>query len=157
VTGRLAPALLALLGAVSASACEDGSYRDIGAEISVLTQRTDALVPPARHRLAAFGRRAIPQIEIALHTASVAGKVNLLGALDEIADPEAAAILAHFGLYDAEPPVRAACEEILAGWSRRGDRAGLAAAAGRALARIADKRARGEGPVVRAEPGRPAR
>jgi HEAT repeat protein len=153
IAGRVAPALLAVL----AAACEDTSYRDIGAEITVLTQRTDALVPPARHRLAAFGRQAILQIEIALHTASPAGKVNLLGALGEIADPEAAPILAHFAVYDAEPPVRAACEEILARWARRGDAAGLSAAAGRALTRVADKRSRGEGPVVRAEPGRPAR
>jgi hypothetical protein len=133
---------LALILALAA-ACEDTSYRDIGAEITVLTERTDALVPLARRRLVAFRRRAIPQIEIALHTASPSGKANLLATLDEIADPEAAPILAHLALYDPEPPVRAACEEILTRWSRRPD---LAAAATRALSRIADKRARGEGP-----------
>jgi HEAT repeat protein len=141
---RAAP-LLALL---VAGACEDASYRDIGAEITVLVQRNDPLVPPARRRLVAYGRRAVPHVEVALHTAPTAGKLNLLAALDEIADPEAAAILRHLAVYDPDPPVRAACEEILGRWSRR---PALAAAAGRALEAIAAKRARGEGPIVRDE------
>jgi hypothetical protein len=144
---------LALTAALALAACEDASYRDVGSEITILTERNDALVPPARHRLIAYGRRAVPQIEIALHTASVPGKLNLLAALDEIAEPEAASILRHFAVYDPQPPVRAACEEILRRWSGRG--APLAAAARTALARVAEKRARGEGPIVRAEP-RPA-
>jgi hypothetical protein len=134
--------------ALALAACEDASYRDIGAEITVLADRTDALVPLATRRLTAFGRRAIPQIEIALHTASPSGKANLLRALDAIADPESAAILRHFAVYDSRPAVRTACEDILTRWSRRPD---LAPAANRALARIAEKRAHGEAPVVRGE------
>jgi hypothetical protein len=138
-----------ILAVVLLGACEDASYRDIGAEIGVLTDRTDALVPVATRRLTAFGRRAIPQIEIALHTASPAGKANLLRALDAIADPESAAILRHFAVYDPRPEIRTTCEEILTRWSRQ---PALAAAATRALAGIAAKRAHGEGPVVRGEP-----
>jgi hypothetical protein len=133
--------LLALL----ALGCEDRTYRDIGGEINILTQRSDALVPPATRRLAAFGRRALPQIEIALHTASRAGKLNLVNALDAIANPEAASILRHFAVYDPEPDVRTACEDVLGRWSRK---PATAAAAEDALKRIAEKRARGEGPVV---------
>jgi hypothetical protein len=144
--------LIPLLVATSVlAACEDISYRDIGAEIAVLTQRTDSLVPAATRRLVAHGHRAVPQIEIALHTATPAGKVNLLDALDQIADPESAAILRHFAVYDPQPEVRAACEAILLRWTRRPL---LATAATHALARIADKRARGEGPLVRPEPAR---
>jgi HEAT repeat protein len=132
---RLALALL-LFGA-----CEDTSYRDIGSEIKLLTTRTDALVLPAIQRLAKYHRRAVPQIEIALHTASPAGKVNLVHALDAIADPESVAILRHFAVYDPDPEVRSACEEVLEKWHAQ-----------EALARIKELRARGEAPVVLGEP-----
>jgi HEAT repeat protein len=122
---------------VMLGACEDTSYRDIGAEIKLLTTRTDALVPPAIQRLAGYRRRAIPQIEIALHTASAAGKVNLVHALEAVGDREAVAILRHFAVYDPDPEVRVACEEVLGRWG-----------AAEALARIKDLRARGEAPVV---------
>jgi HEAT repeat protein len=128
---RLALAVLLLLG------CEDTSYRDIGAEIKLLTTRTDALVPPAIRRLAGYKRRAIPQIEIALHTASPAGKVNLVHALEAVGDGEAVAILRHFAVYDPDAEVRAACEGVLGTWG-----------ASEALARIKEMRAKGEAPVV---------
>jgi HEAT repeat protein len=123
-----------------ASACEDRSYRDIGAEINVLTTRTDALVPPAMRRLAGYKRRALPQIEIALHTASPAGKVNLVRAIEAIGDREGVAILRHFAVYDPDPAVRTTCEEVLEKWQ-----------ASAALARIKELRAKGEGPVVLGE------
>lgn len=140
-----------ILAALALAACEDRSYRDIGAQIGVLTQRSDALVPPALDRLIGFGRRALPQIETALHTASPAGKLHLVRALDRIADPEAAPVLRHFAVYDPAPEVRGACEAVLQRWASGG---ATAEAARRELARIADKRARGEGPVVVGEPPR---
>jgi hypothetical protein len=141
---RLAIAASALVAV--AAGCEDRSYREIGGQINLITQRSDHLVPPAIRRLASFGGRALPQIEIALHTASPAGKTNLVRAIEAIADPEGAAILRHFAVYDPAPEVRAACEETLARWSDSPDARADAARA--ALARIAEKRARGEGPVV---------
>jgi hypothetical protein len=141
---RLSAGVL-LVFALALAACEDRSYRDIGAEINLLTQRSDAFVPPAIRRLAAFGRRALPQLEIALHTASPAGKVNLIHALDATAQPEAAAILRHFAVYDPSPDVRTACEEVLSRWTRV---PALKNAAEAALSRVAEKRAQGEGPVV---------
>src|SRR5205814_7296651 len=107
------------LAALVLAGCEDGSYRDIGGDINVLCQRNDGLVPVATRRLVAFGRRALPQIETALHTASVSGKLHLLAAVEQIAEPEAAAIVRQFAVYDPEPQVRAACEELLTRWTAR--------------------------------------
>ena len=153
---RLRAPVLPLFWAVAAAAatgggCEDRSDRDQGAQINLLTQRTDALVPAAIRRLAAFGKRALPQIEIALHTAPAAGKNNLLGVIDAIGDPESIAILRHFAVYDPHPEVRTACEEVLKGWAakaRSPDEISRAGAARTALALVADRRARGEGPVI---------
>jgi HEAT repeat protein len=143
---RLALALLL------AAACEDTSYKEIGGEINVLTQRTDALVPPAIRRLAGWKRRALPQVEIALHTASPAGKVNLVHALEAIGDPESAAILRHFAVYDPDPEVRTACDELLARWSEAP--APLGPAAHAAQASVASRRQQGEGPVVLGSPAK---
>ena len=145
--------LVAALGA-GASGCEDGSYRDMGGDISVLTKREDALVAVAADRLVAFKRRALPQIETALHTASPAGKVHLLTVLERIGDAEAIPVLRHFALYDPNPEVRGLCERVLKQWAEgsaggepddQPTRAHLASAA---LSHIASKRAAGEGPVV---------
>lgn len=147
---------LVVLGATAAFAvtalagCEDRTYREIGAEIRVLGERTDSLVGPATQRLARFRRRALPQIEIALHTASPSGKVNLIGALAAIGDAEAVPILRHFAVYDPAPEVRAACEELLATWARGAAPPGPPAAAAQAWVKA--RRQSGEGPVVVAPP-----
>ncbi len=129
-------ALLALAGGL---ACEDLSYKDIGAQINALSTRDDVLVPPAHRRLVSYGRDAIPQIETALHTASVRGKLHLLTAIDAIGDDEAIPVLRHFAVYDSNPEVQLKCEAILKGWAARQNTRGDRARA--ALARIADKRA----------------
>jgi hypothetical protein len=141
-------ACAALAVALATGACEDTSYRDIGAEISLLTKRDDAFVPPAIKRLAAYGKRAIPQIETALHTASVSGKRHLFAALSETGDPESVPVLRHFALYDSIPELRALCEAKLQVWaSERGARGDAARSA---VAWLTDRRGRGEGPVVAA-------
>jgi hypothetical protein len=123
---------------LSASACDDKSYREIGANIDVLTKRSEDLPAAAIARLAKIGRRAVPQIETAMHTASARGKVNLVSALAAIGEPESAAILQHFAVYDKNPEVRTACEELLAQWSAAVDVRGTAAK--QALARVQEKR-----------------
>jgi PBS lyase HEAT-like repeat len=142
----------ALLGTALAAApgCDDQSYREIGREISVLTTRNDALVPRARERLAHFGRRAIPQIETALHTASDNGRANLIAALGQIGDGEAIPVLRHFAVYDLSAQVRARCEELLGSWATATppDRAESARLA---LARVRTLREKGEAPT----PARP--
>jgi hypothetical protein len=133
-----------LLAIVSASGCEDRSYREIGAQINTLTKPGGGSAAEAIAQLARIGRRALPQIETALHTAPPRGKSNLIRALDAIGDPEAAAIVQHFAVYDASAEVRAACEELLQRWVAAGDR--RAGPARQALARVSEKRAKGEGP-----------
>jgi hypothetical protein len=142
---RALPRFAGLALAVALAACDDQSYKEIGGEIAVLTQRTDGLVATATQRLRGHGRHAIPQIEIALHTASDSGRRNLIAALRAIGDPEAIPILRHFAVYDLSPPLQSACETVLQGWT--GGDSPRAQAARLALARIAALRAAGEGPA----------
>jgi hypothetical protein len=123
-------------------ACDDRSYREIGGAIDVLTKRSNDLPGPALERLRKIGRRAVPQIETALHTASARGKVNLVAALAAIGEPESTAILQHFAVYDAHPEVRSACEELLAKWAAANDP--RTAPAKLALARVEEKRRLGQ-------------
>jgi hypothetical protein len=73
-----------------------------------------------------------------MHTASPRGKVNLVSALAAIGEPESAAILQHFAVYDKSPEVRAACEDLLAKWASGSDR--RSPPAKQAIARIEEKR-----------------
>jgi hypothetical protein len=77
-----------------------------------------------------------------MHTASARGKVNLVAALAAIGEPESAAILQHFAVYDANSEVRTACDEVLAKWAAGNDP--KTAPAKQALARIAEKRRLGQ-------------
>jgi hypothetical protein len=122
--------------------CDDRSYRTIGANIDVLTKRSVELPGPAIERLRKIGRRAIPQIETAMHTAAARGKVNLIAAMAAIGEPESAAILQHFAVYDASPEVRAACEDVLKSWAAGTDPRSQQAKL--ALARIDEKRRLGQ-------------
>ncbi|HEY5283032.1 MAG TPA: HEAT repeat domain-containing protein [Polyangia bacterium] len=132
---RLIPCLFSALLVLG---CDDRSYREIGAAIDVLAKRSEELPGPAIARLRQIGRRAVPQIETAMHTASPRGKVNLVSALAAIGEPESAAILQHFAVYDKSPEVRAACEDLLAKWASAGDRKSQPAS--QAIARIEEKR-----------------
>jgi hypothetical protein len=147
----LACLLLSPLGLVPA--CEDASHRDIQDEINILTRRNDALVSPATDRLARYGRLAIPQIEVAMHTAAPMGRMHLVEALDRIGDGEAIPVLRHFSLYDVRPEVREACAALLSRWAGAPATAppparGRAERARLALAEVARKRAAGEGPLI---------
>jgi hypothetical protein len=147
-------ALLALAAPMLLGACEDLSHQDIGDEINILVRRDDQLVPPATERLAAYKRRAIPQVETALHTAAPTGRLHLVTALDRIGDPEATSVLRHVAIYDITPEVRQAAEAVLARWASGvpTDRADRARAA---IAEIARRRAAGEGPLLFGDGGIP--
>ena len=136
---RLIPFFLAV---TLTCGCDDRSYREIGANIDVLAKKSDDLPGPAVARLAKIGRRAVPQIETAMHTASPRGKVNLVSVLAAIGEPESTAILQHFAVYDKSPDVRAACEELLAQWASGSD--GRSAPAKQAIARVQEKRRLGQ-------------
>jgi hypothetical protein len=147
------------IGALAAApalfgACDDVSHQDIGDEINILVRRDDQLVPPATERLAKYERRAIPQIETALHTAAPTGRLHLLIALDRIGDDEAVPVLRHVAVYDITPDVRQAAEAVLARWAA-GGAAGRARRAREAVSEIARRRAAGEGPLLFGDGGVP--
>jgi hypothetical protein len=135
---------LTRLGALAvALACQDTSYRQIGAAVDVV--RRDALLVPAdREALARFGRQALPQIETALHTAPLRGRLNLIAVLESIGDAESIPVLRHFAVYDPSAEMQEACEAVLRAWAAASDPRGTGAA--EALKSVAAKRARGEGP-----------
>jgi hypothetical protein len=135
-------------------ACEDVSHGDISDEINILVRRDDALVPPATERLAVYQRKAVPQIETAIHTAAPAGRLHLVAALDRIGDVEAVPILRHVAIFDTSAEVRAAAESILRRWAAASPAARPSRAAA-ALAEIARKRAAGEGPLLFGAAGLP--
>jgi hypothetical protein len=140
-----------LSGLLLGAGCEDQSYRQIGGNVNVLVKRTDRLVPPARQRLVAFGRRAVPQIETAMHAAPEQGRLNLVAALEAIGDEEAIPILRHFSIYDPKAEVRRACEAVLKGWSVQ--TSPRAERARRAIEAAAQRRAAGEGPLAPKDAG----
>jgi hypothetical protein len=131
--------------AVAALACDDQSYREIRTAIDIVARRDEAVAAASRGQLIGFGRRALPQIETALHTAPEKGRLALVGVLEQIADEEASPILRHFAVYDASADVREACEAVLWSWAKapglRGERAR------EAVARVIEQRGRGEGPL----------
>jgi hypothetical protein len=154
VTSNLVRALVlapALWGAV---ACEDTSHGDIGDEINILVRRDDQLVAPAIERLAAYKRRALPQIETALHTAAPTGRLHLIAALDRIGDEESAPVLRHVAVYDMTPDVRQAAEALLVRWAAEPPES-RAARARATLAEVARRRKAGEGPLLFGDAGVP--
>ena len=137
--------LIGVAAALAALACDDQSYREIRTAIDIVARRDEAVAAPSREQLIGFGRRALPQIETALHTAPEKGRLALIGVLDHMADAEAAPVLRHFAVYDASAEVREACETVLWSWAKvpglRGERAR------EAVARVVEQRGRGEGPL----------
>jgi hypothetical protein len=154
LTANLARALVLAPALAGAVACEDNSHGDIGDEINILVRRDDQLVPPATERLAAYKRRALPQIETALHTAAPTGRLHLITALDRIGDEESAPILRHVAVYDMTPDIRNAAEAVLTRWASSAPES-RAARAKSVLAEIARRRAAGEGPLLFGDAGVP--
>jgi hypothetical protein len=152
--GLTSLAVAPLLLAVFLIGCEDVSHADISDEINILVRRDDQLVPPATERLAAYQRKALPQIETAIHTAAPSGRLHLVASLDRIGDDAATPILRHVALYDTGAEVRVAAESILARWAASPPDS-RATRAGEALAEIARKRAAGEGPLLYGPAGLP--
>jgi len=154
---RLLIGACALLAAptfvLAGAACDDVSHQDIGDEINILVRRDDQLVPPATERLAAYQRRAIPQIETALHTAAPTGRLHLVAALERIGDEEAVPVLRHASVYDITPEIRQTAEGVLGRWASGDGRRAIRARA--ALVEIARRRAAGEGPLLFGDGGIP--
>lgn len=141
--------LAAGLAAVSGMACEDGAHRDIHRDLHVITTRDDELAAAAQRRLIARGVTALPQIEIALHTAGPPARLRLVDVLGAVGHPEGAAILRQLALHDGDAPVRTRAEALMRAWAVEASARGAAARAACDL--LERKRAAGHGPLVRAQ------
>jgi hypothetical protein len=115
---RLCPLLAAVLLVLGCAlgACNDADD-DIRANVTLLCNHEGALASAAAEHLARHGRRAIPTIEAALHTASPVGRKNLILALRQIGDVEAVPLLGHVAGFDASADVRKEAEWTLRKWA----------------------------------------
>ena len=120
---------------VIAIACSSPSADDdVRAQVTLLLNQEGAPARAASERLVRHGRRAIPTIEAALHTASPSGRKNLILALREIGDEEASPLVRHSATYETDPDVRREAEWTLKQWAQAtGSRADKARAALRAV------------------------
>jgi hypothetical protein len=113
---RLCSFVLVALLSMTAAACNDADD-DIRANVTLLCNHEGALATAAAEQLARFGRRAIPTIEAAMHTASPTGKKNLIMALRKIGDAEAVPLLGHIAQFEANPEVRREADWTLRQWA----------------------------------------
>jgi hypothetical protein len=115
----------------AAAACNDVDD-DIRASVTVLCNHEGIPATSAAERLERYGKRAIPTIEAAMHTASPVGRKNLILALRRIGDPDSIALLGHIAVFDGSPDVRREAEWTLKGWAadaKKPERAARAKAA----------------------------
>ena len=101
---------------VAAPACNDADD-DIRANVTLLCNHEGALATAAADHLARYGRRAIPTIEAAMHTATATGKKNLILALRKIGDEESVPLLGHIARFEPNPDVRREAEWTLRQWA----------------------------------------
>ena len=101
---------------VLAAACNDVDD-DVHANVTLLCNHEGALAQAAADHLQRYGKRAIPTIEAAMHTASVPGRKNLILALRRIGDVDAVPLLGHIAMTDGSPDVRREAEWTLKGWA----------------------------------------
>jgi len=113
---RLCSFVLVTLLAVAPAACNEADD-DIRANVTLLCNHEGALATAAADHLARYGRRAIPTIEAAMHTASPTGKKNLILALRKIGDVEAVPLLGHIAQFEPNADVRREAEWTLRQWA----------------------------------------
>ncbi|HZS37714.1 MAG TPA: HEAT repeat domain-containing protein [Polyangia bacterium] len=128
--------------AVSLAGCSDRTDDEIRANVTLLINQEGQPAQTAADRLAGFGARAIPTIEAAMHTASPAGRKNLIAVLRKIGDAEAVPLLGHIAAFDASPDVRREAEWTLKQWAASGGARGDKAKA--ALRSLDEQRGREE-------------
>src|SRR5262249_52486561 len=97
--------------------CTDSSEDDIRAHVTLAVHQEGKEAQAAAEYLVRFGKRAIPTIEAAMHTAAPDGRKTLIYALRKIGDPEAVPLLRQLALYDPAPDVRREAEWTLRGWA----------------------------------------
>jgi len=132
---RSCPFVLIAVLLVAPAACNDADD-DIRANVTLLCNHEGALATAAAEHLQRYGRKAIPTIEAAMHTASPTGKKNLILALRKIGDVEAVPLLGHMAQFEPNADVRREAEWTLRGWAAEGASPERAARARQALRRL---------------------
>ncbi|HWE31617.1 MAG TPA: HEAT repeat domain-containing protein [Polyangia bacterium] len=135
---KLCSFVLLALWAV-APACNDADD-DIRANVTLLCNHEGALATAAAEHLTRYGRRAIPTIEAAMHTASPTGKKNLILALRKIGDIEAVPLLGHVAQFEPNADVRREAEWTLRQWAADAKAAERAAKAKQAVRTLEEAR-----------------
>ena len=101
-----------------------GCTRDddlIRVEVQKLTLAEGEAANATAERLTRHGRRALPSIEAAMHTADEHGRKNLVLALRRLGDVESVPLLLHLGAYDPSPDVRREAVWTLKTWAAAND------------------------------------
>src|SRR4051794_13119852 len=108
-------------------ACTPNTDEEIRGQVTLLLNQEGAPAQAAAARLVKHGKRAIPTVESAMHTATPVGKKNLIGVLRQIGDEAAIPLLAHLSVYEPADDVRKEALWTLQEWAKshdaRGDKA----------------------------------
>jgi hypothetical protein len=115
---------------------------EIRGQVTLMLNQEGAPAQAAADRLTAFGKRAIPTIESALHTASPAGKKSLVTVLGRIGDEAAVPLLGHLAAWEPLEEVRNLAHATLEKWAQQKDARGEKARA--ALRAVDETRQREE-------------
>ena len=104
---------LTVAGCTSATTDEE-----IRGQVTLMLNQEGAPAQTAADRLTGFGKRAIPTIESALHTASPAGKKSLVVVLGRIGDEAAVPLLGHLAAWEPLEEVRGLARVTLERWAQ---------------------------------------
>jgi HEAT repeat protein len=99
----------------------DRTDEQIRAAVTLAISHEGSQASAAVERLAQHGKRALPTIEAAMHTASPTGKKTLISALRKIGDIESVPLLRHTSLHDPAADVRREAEWTLKQWAAGAD------------------------------------
>jgi len=135
---RLYSIALLMMCACSESASDD----DVRAQVTLLLNQEGASARAAHDKLVKHGRRALPTVESAMHTAPPPGRKSLISVLRAIGDEEAIPLLRHLAGFDPDGEVRREARWTLEGWAREGGSRGEKAKA--ALRTVDETRQREE-------------
>ncbi len=128
---RRHPAILGLCTALGLSLNCTGSdpAQELAVRRAVQIASTEEgeIATRAAAELGARGKGALQEIETALHTASPAGRRNLVVALRRTGAAEAAPLLGHLAAYDVDDAVRLEARWTLKLWGASGGDRGAAA------------------------------